>query len=192
MKKDKILLEKMAKQIRKHRKINNLTQIDLAEKINVHENTIKNFEKGKTIPTIKDLLAITEILQISISSLFEDEKIVKYPFLKETLLKEKPPLAKENIKENINAYDLLPKGSQYYLLKRKDDYFLIDSSKIEASEEELYAIALTEEQKITLGKIKSKEYIVAIISLENEIKLYRKSEISILGKIVKRIKNYSL
>jgi len=194
MEKDKILLKEIAGQIKKHRKTNNLTQLELAKKINVHKNTIRNFEKGKTIPDIKDLLKIAEVFNISISTLFEDEKAIKYPLLKKILSKNRSPLAKENIEKNINIYDLFPTGSQYYLLKRKEDFVLIDTINTQIQEDALYAVAILEKMELVLRKIRSREHMVALIpnKLTNEIKLYRKSEIYIVGKVIKKIKSYSL
>lgn len=60
------------------RKENNLTQEDLAEKLNVSRQTISNWENGKCYPDIETLVIISNHFNISLDDLLKsDEKLVK-------------------------------------------------------------------------------------------------------------------
>jgi len=188
MEKDKILLKRIAKQIKKYRKINNFTQGDLAQRVEVHKNTIKNFEKEATVPDIKILLKIAEVFGIPISSLFEDEEKVKYPLLEKFVINNKSPLSKENIEKNLSISNVFPKGLQYYLLKVKENYFLIDTTQTQIQDEMLYAVLLTEKKEIVLRQIKKWEPFVILFSSIHDIEFFKRTDLQIIGKIVRVIK----
>lgn len=77
------------------RKKNNLTQNELAEKLNYSDNTISRWERGEITPTIETLEAISKLYNVPIEFLLkenvtkktsEEEKIVKIKKLTTTLL----------------------------------------------------------------------------------------------------------
>lgn len=54
------------------RKINGLTQEELAEMVHCNYKTICNIENGKTIPKLKQIINICDILNINLTLLFDD------------------------------------------------------------------------------------------------------------------------
>lgn len=55
------------------RKLNNLTQDDLAKRIHVSRQTISHWETGKTYPDIQSLLLLCNIYEISLDQLTHDD-----------------------------------------------------------------------------------------------------------------------
>ncbi len=61
---------RLAENLKRVRKQNNLTQFELAEKAHVSDETIKNIELCKTWTSEKTLSQITDALEIDIHTLF--------------------------------------------------------------------------------------------------------------------------
>jgi len=57
------------------RKKNNLTQLDLANKLNYSDNTISRWERGEITPSIETLSLISEIYNIPLESLLSENVI---------------------------------------------------------------------------------------------------------------------
>lgn len=53
------------------RKKKGYTQQFLAEKLNVKQSTVAMWETGKSVPTMKNMIAISEILNVDVSVLFK-------------------------------------------------------------------------------------------------------------------------
>ena len=47
------------------RKANNLTQEELAEKLNVSRQSVSKWESGQTIPELEKLIALSEVFQVT-------------------------------------------------------------------------------------------------------------------------------
>lgn len=62
----------LGNEIFKKRKIMNMTQRELADKINVSDKTISRWEKGVAIPDIYSLKKISVVLDIKFNQLFDD------------------------------------------------------------------------------------------------------------------------
>ena len=60
----------LGERIRKARK-GNMTQAELAERVGVHEGTIRRWELGERIPDIIDLQKISQVLGVSINELLD-------------------------------------------------------------------------------------------------------------------------
>lgn len=69
--------ETTGKQIQEYRKNNNLTQKDLASKLNVTDKAVSKWERGLSFPDISLLIPLSEILNISIYELLKGEKMKK-------------------------------------------------------------------------------------------------------------------
>ena len=67
--KDKDYLKKLAVNIKKIRKERNMTQVDLAYSCGFEKQNMQRIEAGKTSPTLKTLLKISEALEIDITDL---------------------------------------------------------------------------------------------------------------------------
>ncbi len=46
------------------RKANNLTQEELAEKLNVSRQSVSKWESGQTIPELEKLIALSEVFEL--------------------------------------------------------------------------------------------------------------------------------
>ncbi|MBQ9773263.1 MAG: helix-turn-helix domain-containing protein [Clostridia bacterium] len=66
---------KIGKFIAECRKQNRLTQMQLAEKLNITDKAISKWETGKAMPDTSIMLALCEILGISVNELLSGEKI---------------------------------------------------------------------------------------------------------------------
>lgn len=83
-------MAKINEKIKCYRKANNLTQEDLASRLNVSSRTIKRYESGEIIPSMQVLKRISEALNIDFKEL--DVKEDKKEMTKDT----------ENKKEMVN------------------------------------------------------------------------------------------
>ena len=57
------------------RKKNNLTQIELAEKLNYSDNAIYRWERAEVTPNIETLVQISEVFNVPLNSLLEDNAV---------------------------------------------------------------------------------------------------------------------
>lgn len=64
----------ISEKLRNKRKEMNLTQEDVAEKIHVSRQTISNWETGRTLPDIKNLILLSDIYHISLDILLKEDK----------------------------------------------------------------------------------------------------------------------
>ena len=74
---------KLSEKLKTYRKTFNLSQEDLAEKLNVSRQVITKWENENGLPEISNLKALAELFGVSIDYLLDDEKIVEYPIIKE-------------------------------------------------------------------------------------------------------------
>jgi len=74
---------KLSEKLKKYRKIFNLSQEQLAEKLNVSRQVVTKWENENGIPEISNLKALSNLFDVSIDYLLDDEKIIEYPVLKE-------------------------------------------------------------------------------------------------------------
>ena len=58
-----------------YRKINNLTQLQLAEKINYSDKSISKWERGESLPDIFTLYTICELFGITLNDLIKKKKV---------------------------------------------------------------------------------------------------------------------
>lgn len=194
--------EEVGKKLRKFRKNRGWTLKEMGNKLGLHWTTIQAWEKGKYgIPSTK-VGKVCKLLDISPSLLFEEkpDKIF-YPFL-EGVEPNTAILSPENISKNINIKDILPAGADFALLKvesdsmknagiLKGDWAVIDTSIIDLHIKNVYAIAIFHNRgkkgEITLKKMEKVGSTVILIpsNTEYDIQVYHKSEIKILGKVVR-------
>lgn len=76
MQTDEIIKKNIGAIIRASRKRHKLTQYALAEKVNMDEKQLSRLEAGKHFPTLKTLLAITDILDMHLAD-FDDIQDLK-------------------------------------------------------------------------------------------------------------------
>lgn len=70
-----------AKNLRRIRKVNLLTQDELAQKINVTRQAVSNWERGCSEPDIQTLIALAEVLQVDANELIFGRKAEQSPKL---------------------------------------------------------------------------------------------------------------
>ncbi|MCG1133042.1 helix-turn-helix domain-containing protein [Staphylococcus epidermidis] len=64
----------LGEQIKKHRKLLNMTQEDLCQKLNTTRQTVSKWEKNMIEPDINTLLKLSDIFGISLNELIIGEK----------------------------------------------------------------------------------------------------------------------
>ena len=67
---------KIGKFIAERRKSNNLTQAQLAEKLNITDRAVSKWETGRSLPDSAIMLELCDILSISVNELLCGEKII--------------------------------------------------------------------------------------------------------------------
>jgi SOS-response transcriptional repressor LexA len=194
--------EEIGKKLRKFRKNKGWTLKKMAGKLGLHWTTIQAWEKGKYgIPSTK-VGRVCKILGISPSLLFEEkpDKIL-YPYI-EGVFPKTSVLAPENICKNINIKEVLPSGADFALLKvqsdsmknagiLRDDWVVIDTSVVDFKIKNIYAVAVfydkDKQGEITLKKIEKVGSTIILIpsNVEYDIQVFHKSEIQVLGKVVR-------
>lgn len=74
---------KLSEKIKSYRKTFDLSQEQLAEKLNVSRQVITKWETEGGLPEISNLKGLAELMNVSIDYLLDEEKIIEYPILKE-------------------------------------------------------------------------------------------------------------
>lgn len=67
------LIKKIGDNIVKLRKERNLTQVELAAKLNIEDSALRRIEKGRTNPTIKSVYYIAAALEVDITLLINSK-----------------------------------------------------------------------------------------------------------------------
>ncbi|MCM1052954.1 MAG: helix-turn-helix domain-containing protein [Ruminococcus sp.] len=98
--------EKIGKFISKNRKKGNLTQEQLAEKLNVSKNAVSKWERGLNLPDASLMPKLCEILNITLNELFSGEEIPDNKYKE---------IADNNL---LNALE-----NNVFTLKERIDYF---------------------------------------------------------------------
>lgn len=88
---------KLSEKLKSYRKSFDLSQEELAEKLNVSRQVITKWESELGMPEISNLKALAELFNVSVDFLLDDEKEIEYP-----IIKEKYELEKNNYS---NRYD---------------------------------------------------------------------------------------
>lgn len=60
---------KIGKNIRRLRKAHGLTQLQLAKKINLTRQALSNYERGKRLPDIYELMVIADTLHVTVDEI---------------------------------------------------------------------------------------------------------------------------
>ena len=69
--------EKIGKFIAKQRKLKNLTQEELAEKLGITKNAVSKWERGLCLMDMSLLKPLSEILEVNVNEILAGEKIAK-------------------------------------------------------------------------------------------------------------------
>ena len=74
---------KLSEKLKKYRKVFDLSQEDLADKLNVSRQVVTKWETDGGMPEIYNLKALADLFNVSVDYLLNDEEVVEYPVLKE-------------------------------------------------------------------------------------------------------------
>ena len=68
-------LEKIGRFISNHRKKKNMTQMELAERLNITDRAVSKWERGKSMPDSSVMLSLCEVLGFSVNELLSGEEV---------------------------------------------------------------------------------------------------------------------
>ncbi len=94
----------VSEKILKLRKANNLTQEELAEKLDVSRQSISKWESGQTIPELEKLVALSEVFQVTTDYLLKPSELDELSIKTEMLEKKQEELSRENEKRREKQY----------------------------------------------------------------------------------------
>ena len=75
---------KLSEKIKSYRKVFDLSQEQLAEKLSVSRQVVTKWETEGAVPEISNLKALADLFNVSVDYLLDDEKVVENPVLRET------------------------------------------------------------------------------------------------------------
>lgn len=175
----------LANNIRYYRKLNKLTQADLANKLDVAPTAISAWEVGRNKPLMDKIEQMSTLFNVKKSDLLGDEidtptnlvpisraSIVSIPILG-TIKCGQPILAEENItgyREEIS--DRLPSGNLFYLKSQGDSMLptIPEGSLVLIREQptveygEVAAVLVNGDTEATLKRVKKQGDIVMLIA----------------------------
>lgn len=98
--------EKIGKFIASKRKEHNLTQEQMAEKLNISKNAVSKWERGLNLPDVSIMQELCKILDITLNELFIGEKIIdeKYKEVADNNLLNALENSSFTLKEKIEFY----------------------------------------------------------------------------------------
>lgn len=73
---------KLSEKLKSYRKSFDLTQEELAEKLNVSRQVITKWESELGMPEVSNLKALAELFNVSVDFLLDDEQEIEYPIFK--------------------------------------------------------------------------------------------------------------
>lgn len=174
----------LANNIKYYRKLNKLTQADLASKLDVAPTAISAWEVGRNKPLMDKIEMMSELFDIRKSDLLGDEllpsnlimvdraSVVRVPILG-TIKCGQPILAEENItsyREELS--DRLPSGNLFYLKSQGDSMVptIPEGSLVLIREQptveygEVAAVLVNGDTEATLKRVKKQGDIVMLIA----------------------------
>lgn len=174
----------LANNIKYYRKLNKLTQADLASKLDVAPTAISAWEVGRNKPLMDKIELMSELFDIRKSDLLGDEllpnnlimvdraSVVRVPVLG-TIKCGQPILAEENItgyREELS--DRLPSGNLFYLKSQGDSMVptIPEGSLVLIREQptveygEVAAVLVNGDTEATLKRVKKQGDIVMLIA----------------------------
>ncbi len=89
------------------RKANNLTQEQLAERLDVTRQSISKWESGQAVPEIDKILALSEIFHVTTDSLLRPSELDELSLKTEILEKKQQELISETRKRQVKHFCIL-------------------------------------------------------------------------------------
>lgn len=116
---------KLSEKLKEYRNIFDLSQEELAEKLNVSRQVITKWESDRGMPEISNLKALASLFDVSVDFLLDDEKTIEYPIIK------------ENYKLDKNNYSNRYDFAVSYLKERYTDSSIYALTQVENGERNL-------------------------------------------------------
>lgn len=95
--------EKLGRRLAFFRKLRDMTQAELAEKVGLSNNFIALIESGKRAPSFETLERLIEVLNVNVNQIFNFEDLQEYD-------------TTEEIRERLNSYISEMKPDDLYIL----------------------------------------------------------------------------
>lgn len=125
-------MKMIGKQIKKHLHANQMTQSELALKMNVSDSKLSKIINGSTEPNLTDLRLLSEILNVSTDELIKGEDSVKRSSLEMAVMERKDPsLLLLNRKKILDFKDDSSRNLIHYALKHNAYDYLYQLYKID-------------------------------------------------------------
>ena len=105
----------ISEKILKLRKSHNLSQEDLAEKLNVYRQSISKWENGQSIPETEKLIELSEIFNVSIDYLLKSSEIDEISIRTEILEKQQKELMEKERKNERVRFLILSSIATYLI-----------------------------------------------------------------------------
>ncbi len=97
----------LSKKVYELRKANNLSQEQLAEKVNVSRQSISKWESGETVPEIERVVELSKVFHVSTDYLLISSEVEHLTVRTEQLEKQQETLREEVHKQQIRNYRIL-------------------------------------------------------------------------------------
>lgn len=97
---------KFGEMLKKARKSSKLNQSQLAEKLNISQNVISQYESGERFPSFDVLVSLPDLLNISLDDLVFGSE-VPVDILKEMAERKANEIAKKEIEQTMEEYELI-------------------------------------------------------------------------------------
>jgi len=98
----------VAKNLTKLRQLNNMTQLELAEKLNYSDKTVSKWERAESTPDISVLVKLTELFGVTLDTLVKSENI-------EEAVAEPKPTEEKNTKYNYRIIAVLSESTGWII-----------------------------------------------------------------------------
>lgn len=97
----------LSKKIYELRKANNLSQEQLAEKVNVSRQSISKWESGETVPEIERVIELSKVFNVSTDYLLLSSEVEELTIRTEQLEKQQENFRVEAQKQQVRNYRIL-------------------------------------------------------------------------------------
>ena len=112
---------KLSEKIKEYRNIFDISQEDLAEKLNVSRQAITKWETGDGLPEISNIKTLAKLMGVSLDYLLDETKKLEYPIKRRCL--------RCNV-EMLEDYDIKVEGASYGIKLAKQGILTANLGKI--------------------------------------------------------------
>lgn len=148
------------------RKMRGMTQIELAKKADISVNSLRRYESGERIPTIKVLREVAEALDVLVDALLVDES---------------SPYKKGDGIQTKFAFDDFLRKLGYVMDFNNKNYFILikdlrDGNVYEIDNEKYDELLEIENNVVSYTKFQMSEFLNRLCKISNEEQKYQKDK----------------